>query len=40
VFTARYRLIAYIKQIAFSVLYGSQNRQRLLLYKSLTDWFL
>jgi hypothetical protein len=39
VFTARYGLIAYIKQIAFSVLYGSQNRQRLLLYTSLTDWF-
>jgi hypothetical protein len=30
VFTARYGLIAYIKRIAFSVLYGSQNRQRLL----------
>jgi len=26
--------------LAFSVLYGSQNRQRLLLYTSLTDWFL
>jgi len=25
---------------ASSVLYGSQNRQRLLLYTSLTDWFL
>jgi hypothetical protein len=24
---------------AFSVLYGSQNRQRLFLYASLTDWF-
>jgi hypothetical protein len=40
VFAARYGLIAYIKQIAFSVLYGSQNRQRLLLYTSLTGWFL
>ena len=25
---------------ALSVLYGSQNRQRILLYTSLTDWFL
>jgi hypothetical protein len=40
VFTARYGLIANIKRIAFSVLYGSENRQRLLLYTSLTDWFL
>ena len=25
---------------ALSVLYGYQNRQRLLLYTALTDWFL
>jgi hypothetical protein len=40
VFTARYGLIPYIKQITFSVLYGYQNKQRLLLYTELTDWFL
>ena len=27
-------------RFALSVLYGYQNRQRLLLYTSLTDWFL
>jgi len=27
-------------RFALSVLYGSQNRQRPLLYISLTDWFL
>jgi hypothetical protein len=27
-------------RFALSVLYGSQNRQRLLLYTALTDWFL
>ena len=27
-------------RFALSVLYGSQNRQRPLLYTSLTDWFL
>ena len=27
-------------RFALRVLYRSQNRQRLLLYKSLTDWFL
>ena len=27
-------------RFALSVLYGSQNRRRLLLYTSLTDWFL
>jgi hypothetical protein len=27
-------------RFALSVLYGSQNRQRLLLYTSLTGWFL
>jgi hypothetical protein len=25
---------------ALTVLYGSQNRQRLLLYTALSDWFL
>jgi len=33
VFTARYGLIPYMKQI-----YGSQNKKRLLFYTSLTDW--
>ena len=27
-------------RFALSVLYGYQNRQRLLLYTALTDWFL
>jgi hypothetical protein len=27
-------------RFALSVLYGSENRQRRLLYTSLTDWFL
>jgi hypothetical protein len=27
-------------RFALSVLYGLQNRERLLLYTSLTDWFL
>ena len=27
-------------RFALSVLYGYQNRQRLLRYASLTDWFL
>ena len=27
-------------RFALSVLYGSENRQRPLLYTSLTDWFL
>jgi len=27
-------------RFALSVLYGSQNKQRLLFYTSLTDWFL
>jgi hypothetical protein len=27
-------------RFALSALYGSQNRQRVLLYTSLTDWFL
>jgi hypothetical protein len=40
VFTARYGLIPYIERIGLSVLCGSENRQRLLLYTSLTDWFL
>jgi len=27
-------------RFVLSVLYGSENRQQLLLYTSLTDWFL
>jgi len=27
-------------RFALSVLYGSQNRQRFLLYTALRDWFL
>jgi hypothetical protein len=27
-------------RFALNVLYGSQNRQRILLYTSMTDWFL
>ena len=27
-------------RLALSVLCGSQNRQRVLLYTALTDWFL
>jgi len=26
--------------LTFNVLYGSQGKQRLLLYTALTDWFL
>jgi len=32
-------LIFTVLTLLLSVLYGSQNRQRLLLYTSLTDWF-
>jgi Ni,Fe-hydrogenase I cytochrome b subunit len=28
-----------VARFALSILYGSQNRQRTLLYTSLTDWF-
>jgi len=35
-----YSKIVHGARFALSVLYGSQNRQRLLLYTSLTDWFL
>jgi ABC-type dipeptide/oligopeptide/nickel transport system permease subunit len=32
--------IPHAEYIAFSVLYGYQNKQRLLPYTALTDWFL
>jgi hypothetical protein len=32
--------ILYGARLALSVLYGSQNRERLLLYTPLTDWIL
>jgi len=32
--------ILHVARFALSVLYGSQNKQRLLLYTSLTGWFL
>jgi hypothetical protein len=35
-----YSKILHGVHIALSVLYGSQNRQRLSLYTLLTDWFL
>ena len=40
--TTRFKIkkILYGARFAFSVLYGFQNKQRLLLYISLTDWFL
>jgi hypothetical protein len=40
VFTARYGLISIIQQIKFSVLYGYQKRDRILLYTALTGWFI
>jgi hypothetical protein len=35
-----YSKVLHGARFALSVLYGFQNRQRLLLYTSLTDWFL
>jgi hypothetical protein len=32
--------ILYGARFVLGVLYASQNKQRLLLYTSLTDWFL
>ena len=36
----KYSKILHGALFAFSVLYGYQNRQRLLFYASFTDWFL
>jgi len=36
---AQHSKILHGARFAFSVLYGSQNRQRPLLYTSLIDWF-
>jgi len=38
--TTRFNIKKFYMVLALNVLYGSQNRQRLLLYTSLTDWFL
>jgi len=37
--TARFNIQKFYMVLALSVLYGSQNRQRLLLYKSLTGFY-
>jgi hypothetical protein len=40
--TTRFNIkkISMMLSLRWAFLYGSQNRQRLLLYTSLTDWFL